>query len=639
MRGAPKLLLVRAPEPEQTRRVLEALLGGYPHHDVSLLITRSEKAIFAGQPGIARTYVADRHRGWWAGLTLVRELRQQTFDVVALPWQPGAQGPHLILSVVLSILAKARTRVVVGAELPPRPLRWRQVVPPILDLLAFLSVAPIAGLATWLALVVTRRGVATPTTAPGKASGTIAVLVPILPDLSHTFIYREVLQVLAQVQRQRRVLVVALEEGSHHPLHPEAKALLAHAVFVKASSLARYLFTYLYYLLTRPRRVAGLVRLFAPEDGVDASLFLRLQNLHGLHPSRGLALARLLEREGVEYVHGYGMSYPATRALVAARLLWVPFSISTFVDFDYDYPFKRLAEKVGEARFVVACTRYCKNRLVALTDARNADKIHVIHHSLDLRYGERTGAGDVGGRPGRVDVFVACRLVAKKGLEYLVQACARLRDRGLDVGCRIMGDCEEGPRLKGLAAELGVTDRVWFTGPLPNDQIWSTVGPQDVCVAPSVYCGDGDRDGIPVIILEALSQGHAVVTTPVSGIPEVIEDGVTGLLVPERDAGALADAIERLVKDDALRKELARAGRERVRKHFNVEDKAGELIALIESARGVESARGAAPREAAVPQASVHEKPLVSVVLVNHNGARFIDPLFESLGRQTHRPA
>ncbi|HEY7511903.1 MAG TPA: glycosyltransferase [Vicinamibacteria bacterium] len=634
--SVPKVLLVRAPQADHTARALDAVRTRYPDHEVSLVVTQAEQAAFGSRPGLARVYVYAGHlyRPLRAALELLRELRRETFDVVVVPWQPGQHGVHANLSVVLSALARARARVLLGPEMEPRPLRRRTLAAPLLDLAAFQALAPLARLLTRIALPVTRR-LPPPRPPAEPPGGTLAFLLPILPDLSHTFIYREVLQMLARIGRQRRVLVVALEEGSYRPLHPEAKALLAHTVFVPTPSLLRYLATYVYYLVTRPRRTAGLVRLFAPHAGGDPSLFLRLGSLHGLHPSRGLALARLLQREGVGYVHSYGTSYPATRALVASRLLGVPFSISTFVDFDYDYGFKCLAEKMAESRFMVACTGYCKERLVALTSPPSADKVHVIHHSLDLRYHRPpAGAGPV--EPDApVDVFAACRLVPKKGLEYLLRACALLRDRGLEVRCRIMGDGEEGPRLKALAAELGVSDRVWFAGPVPNDQIWSLVGPHDVCVVPSVYCGDGDRDGIPVILLEALSQGHAVVTTPVSGIPELIQDGVNGLMVPERDVEALADAIERLVKDPALRAELARAGGERVRRHFNVEDKAATLLSLIQPAPG---AGAAAVRVEAPGAAPAGEKPLVSVLLVNHNGARFVAPLFDSLARQTYGP-
>ena len=637
--ASPQLLLLRAPEVEQTRRALEAVRGRYADHEVSLLVTRGEEALIAGCPGVSRVYVFDHHRDgvWLAGQQLVNELRKRTFDVVALPWPPGSQGAHVNQSLVLATLVKAQARVFLGADLEPQPLRWRMLAGPILDLLVFPPGLLIARAATRLALFLARHLWAPVPKAPRPASGTLAFLVPRLPDLSHTFVYREVLQVLAHVQRQRRVLVVALEEGSHSPLHPEAKALLAHSVFVPSPSLTRYLATYLYFLVTRPLRLAGLVRLYAPHSAGDPLLFLRLENLHGLHPSRGLALARLLEREGVGYVHCYGMSYPATRALVAARLLQVPLSISTFVDFDYDYAFKCLEEKVREAQFAVTCTRYCKDRLLALTEPAHAGKIHVIHHSLDPRYRAPARNGDDRHTVmERVDLFAACRLVPKKGLEYLLEACARLRDRGLEVRCRLMGEGEEGPRLREVAAELGVTDRVWFAGPLPNDQIWSMVGPQDVCVVPSVYCGDGDRDGIPVILLEALSQGHAVVSTPVSGIPELVQDGVHGVLVPERDSEALADAIERLVKDDALRTELARAGGERVRRHFNVEDKARELVGLIESASGLDRAGGASIWDANARPHEARAKTTVSVVLVNYNGARFVAALFDSLARQTY---
>jgi GT2 family glycosyltransferase/glycosyltransferase involved in cell wall biosynthesis len=641
-RGAatPQLLFLPRPEPEQARRELEALRSRFPGHALSVVVPRGQRSAFAGpEPSQVRIY--DRPEGsvWAAGLELVRELRERTFDVLALPWQPAFEGARFSMSLILSLLVKVRARVVLGKDLEPRPLRRRTVAATLFELFVFLAGLPFARLATRLPLLLVRRAGEAPAPEPGRRAGALAILIPILPDLSHTFIYREVLKVLAHMRGQRPVVVVALEEGSYRPLHPEARSLLAHAVFVRTPSLAGYLCTYLRYLVTRPLRLARLIRLLSPDGRGDAALFLRLENLHGLHPSRGLALARLLEREGVDHVHCYGMSYPATRAIVAARLLDVPFSISTFVDFDYEYPFKCLSEKVREARFVVTCTRYCKERLLTLTDGTHAGKVHVIHHSLDPGYGSAPSNGDApmaGTR--RVDVFAASRLVPKKGFDYLLEAFARLRDRGLDVRCRLMGDGEEGPRLKQRSSELELTDRVWFAGSVPNDQIWAMAGPHDICVLPSVYCGDGERDGIPVILLEALSRGHAAVSTRVSGIPELIEDGVHGLLVPDRDADALADAIERLVKDDELRERLARAGRDRVRAEFNLEDKGRELLGLIESARGGMRTEPAAEGDLADARPP-GSRPSVSVVLVNYNGARYVERLFDSLARQTYPPA
>jgi colanic acid/amylovoran biosynthesis glycosyltransferase len=310
-------------------------------------------------------------------------------------------------------------------------------------------------------------------------------------------------------------------------------------------------------------------------------MFLRIENLHVFHPMRGFALARLLEKENVNYIHCYGTSYPATRALVASRLLGVPFSISTFVDFDFEYPYKCLMEKLQLATFVVTCTEFCKKRLIDLTDAKYEKKIHVIYFGLDRRYGsigEPCSAYHKNTKPG---IFTACRLVEKKGIEYLIRACSLLKERGHSCNCLIIGDGQERERLEKLVIQSNLADQVRFLGALPNHKIWEIVGPEDLCVVPSVYCSDGERDGIPVILLEAVANGHPAVSTFVSGIPEFITDRVHGLLVPERDALALANAIEELLNNGELRRQFVLAGQERLREDFNISDKTTQLWSLI----------------------------------------------------------
>jgi GT2 family glycosyltransferase/glycosyltransferase involved in cell wall biosynthesis len=445
------------------------------------------------------------------------------------------------------------------------------------------------------------------------------------------------LSLLAQYGRARRIVVVALEEGNAYPLHDEAKELLAHAVFVPACSLAKYLSLYLYYACSRPRRMARLLEAYAPHSKRDPWMFLRVQSVDGLHPARALALTRLLEREGVGYVHCYGTSYPATRARVASQLLAIPWSLSTFVDFDYDYAFKNLPEKLEAAEFVVACTEFCRRRLLQVGGERLEAKIHVIYHALS-GHGIYGRAHEHRASPERSSsIFTASRLVEKKGLEYLIQACSILKRRGVPARCAVIGEGPERPRLEGLVAELGLEGDVEFVGALPNDAIWTRVGAEDICVVPSVYAADGERDGIPVILLEALARGHAVVTTDVSGIPELIASGEHGVLVPERDPDALAQALARLIGDVAERKRLAAAGQRRVWKEFAIEDKARRLWSLIE--HGDEEIP-APPGTAPPPRGgAARRRGTVGVILVNHNGARFMRALFASLSQQTRAPS
>ncbi len=636
---SPQVVVFRSTHFDRVRRSLEHARTRFPGHEIALVLAESERGLPGGWPGVDRFYCYRASEGRANGaLGLLRGLRSERARTVVLPTAPGLRSPHFSLLVLLAFLIRAERRVTMDPDGGMSPLRLRDLGSSMADVTLFCLGLPLAWLATVWAQFWARQLPAPAIRRPRHAADAVAFLVPILPDISHTFIYRELLSLLVQFGRARKIVIVALEVGSHHPLHAEAKELLAHAVFVPSCSLVKYLGLYLYYTVLRPRRMARLLDCYQPPAGPDRWMFLRVRNFHALHPSRGLALTRLLEKEGVGYIHCYGASYPATRALVAATLLGVPFSLSTYVDFDYEYAFKCLAEKLEAAEFVVACTEFCRSRLVRVGGTRLQPKIHVIHHGISATgiYGEIDGRPPGRGQP--VSVFTACRLVEKKGLEYLIQAWSILRERGVSAHCVIIGEGPERPRLEALVADLGLRESVQFLGALANDEIWRRVGSHDICVVPSVYAADGERDGIPVILLEALAAGHPVVSTRVSGIPELITDGVHGLLVPERDPHALAAAIERLMGDSAQREALAAAGRARVRKEFDVHDKARQLWRLIDRG-GEETGEAPEARPAPIAVEGRHLLRSVSVIMVNHNGGKFLPPAFASIASQSLAPS
>ena len=191
-------------------------------------------------------------------------------------------------------------------------------------------------------------------------------------------------------------------------------------------------------------------------------------------------------------------------------------------------------------------------------------------------------------RDGRSRVVYVGRFVAKKGLDTLVEACARLRERGVPVDCRFYGTGEEEPALRALAARRGVGACVRFEGPIPNERFYDALNRDDVLVVPSRLMPDGERDGIPVVLLEAMAAGVTVVSTPVSGIPELVEDGVNGYLVPPDDPGALADTLARLLAEPAARARVAEAARRTLRERFELGASAARLAEWIsrESASG-----------------------------------------------------
>jgi glycosyltransferase involved in cell wall biosynthesis len=164
-----------------------------------------------------------------------------------------------------------------------------------------------------------------------------------------------------------------------------------------------------------------------------------------------------------------------------------------------------------------------------------------------------------------------------KGQAQLIEACRKLSERGVDFVCDLLGDGPDRPALAQLCESAGISDRVRFLGKATRSDVAAAFRRADVVVAASVPTRNGRREGIPVALMEAAASGKAVVASRLSGIPELIEDGRQGLLVPPRDARTLADALERLYRDPKLCERLGREGRKKVLAHFDLSQTATEL--------------------------------------------------------------
>jgi colanic acid/amylovoran biosynthesis glycosyltransferase len=237
------------------------------------------------------------------------------------------------------------------------------------------------------------------------------------------------------------------------------------------------------------------------------------------------------------------------------------------------------ARTFREARLLLPVCDFLGRRLVAL----GAPPARVVVHrtGIDLRrwpYRLREPAGD-----GCLRLVTVGRLIEKKGIEYALRAMRILVDRGLDVEYRILGDGPGREGLAGLAAELGLVDRVTLHGRRGQAQVREGIEESHVLVAASVTAADGDEEGIPNVLKEAMALGLPVVGTSHAGIPELIQDDVSGFLVPERDETALADALERLARDPARRAAMGRAGRAKIESEYDIERLNDRLTGLLEN--------------------------------------------------------
>ena len=393
----------------------------------------------------------------------------------------------------------------------------------------------------------------------------LGVLVKIYPKLSETFILEEILG-LERLGLPLRLY--ALGPATDTITHPAVGRVRAPLVVVPASvrSHAREFAT----------RHARLLRT-APLRYLATLAFALGRGRRGLHDlMRAGWLAVQLRDDGVEHLHSHFISAPADIAELVSRLSALPFSVSAHAKDIYLSEPAELQRKLLAARFTVTCTEI--NRQVLATIAPQAP-VHRMYHGVDHALFHPTQRALAVGAPLIVSVG---RLRAKKGLDNLIDACELLRQRGQAFACEIVGYGEEQARLQAQIDRLGLTDQVRLVGKLAREQVIERYAHAAVYVQPSRIADDGDRDGIPNVLLEAMAMGLPVVASRVSGIPELVGDGDNGLLVEADEPAALAGAITRLLKQPALCASLGCRARATVTERFDNDRNLRLLCTLLQ---------------------------------------------------------
>lgn len=291
----------------------------------------------------------------------------------------------------------------------------------------------------------------------------------------------------------------------------------------------------------------------------------------------GFRLARRCLEEGIEHIHAPWASGPATAAWVASRLTGIPFSFSARAH-DIHPPDAALADKLRDATFVRSETDYNISYLAGFVGG-DRSKLHVVYNGVPLRPATEA---PVDMKP-PYKLLALGRFVGKKGYDYLLKAAGILAQSGLDFRLTMAGDGPLRGRLEQQARNLGISGKVSFPGFLPHDKVSEQFLSTDVLLMPSIYHSSGDRDGIPTVIMESLMHRVPVIATDVAGISEVIVDRVTGLLIPEKNEGAIAEAVNLMVSNREQALKMARQGRERVLKQFDPDTSHRKMLELFQT--------------------------------------------------------
>lgn len=386
----------------------------------------------------------------------------------------------------------------------------------------------------------------------------LVYFVNCFPNFIEAMIYREV---MALRRAGWDVETISIRRPSPEDVPAEARALAESTTYILPVRPGKLLAAHARAFLRTPRTY--LRTLGAVVGGTHERLRDRWRSL--CHFVEAVAVLPIVEGRAPDRLHAHWAVGATTCAMVVSRFLKIPFSFTAHA---YDIWRERLLlpEKLRAAEHVVTCTGYNRRHLVEAYGVP-PEKVSVVYHGLDLAAFRRRR------RPhnARPVILSVGRLVEQKGYEDLIRACALLRDEGCDLECEIVGEGPLRERLQSLVVEMRLEAIVRLPGRVVGDALRAHYERADVFALLCVQASDGDRDGIPNTLVEAMAMELPVVSTRYSGVPELVEDGVTGLLVEPGDVPAAAAALRTLLESPARRESMGRAGRARVMGDFTPE--------------------------------------------------------------------
>jgi glycosyltransferase involved in cell wall biosynthesis len=400
---------------------------------------------------------------------------------------------------------------------------------------------------------------------PVAAGVTVAYVMSRFPKLSETFVMNEILA----VERQGAVVeVYPLLRERVDMIHDAARPLVERAHYFPFLSwpIAK---SQAYWLRRRPGAYLGALGSLVRGTAGSLNFFL---GAVGIFPKVAHA-ARLMEADGVTHVHCHFANHPASAGFVIHRLTEIPYSFTAHGS-DIHVERRMLRQKVAESAFTVAISRFNQHVIEDECGPSSLGKVVVVHCGVGT---ERFRPRSHRDAAGPFTVVCVGTLHEVKGQSILVEACRRLAAEGLEFRCVLAGDGPDRAKLERQVAAAGLENQVELAGSLTQDRVTDLIRSADALVAPSVPTAEGKREGLPVVLMEALACGVPAVASDLSGIPELVGDGVTGLLVQPGDAAGLAAALRRLADDPELAVRLGRAGREKVEREFDLDTNAALL--------------------------------------------------------------
>ncbi|MDP6504972.1 MAG: glycosyltransferase [Planctomycetota bacterium] len=391
----------------------------------------------------------------------------------------------------------------------------------------------------------------------------IAYVLGTFPKLSETFILREI----QEIERHGVAIELLSLERPKEDLPSELAALAARTTYAPA---ALELLTggarvrqYRQSLESNPRSSKGFLGNLKTERWIQVAAHF----------------AEHLAPKEIDRIHAHFAGVPALVGAASAEMLELPFSFSAHAN-DVFCGHEFIEWKMERAGFVSICNEAAQAHFLSLIPENLRDKVHLVHHGLPIA--DYEFVAELERQP--VSVLSVGRLESKKGFDDLVRASRRLRNDGLEVRVKIIGEGSQGAALESLIEDLDMEGTIRLMGAVSHEKVIEQMRTSTIFALASRETPDGDRDGIPNVLLEAAAVGLPIVATDAGSIPEFVNHDATGCLVPQNSPDALADALATLVSDAELQNRLRRKARQKVETEFEITNQTGQLLSLFASA-------------------------------------------------------
>ncbi|RWU02336.1 colanic acid biosynthesis glycosyltransferase WcaL [Pseudodesulfovibrio sp. S3] len=399
---------------------------------------------------------------------------------------------------------------------------------------------------------------------PSKKT-TLGMVLKGYPRISETFISNEI-RLLEKMGFNIHIYSMrAPRENFSHDSIKEIKAGVTYLPSSMFFGLPALLWHNIRLFMRMPKRYCQCLKLMKKRFALAPKKHTWVKHML----QAGYIMQKSVIDDGVDlgHMHGHFAHTPTTVTMYAAFLADVPFSFTAHAKDIYTQDPRRIRDKVERARFVVTCTRYNEKHL--REHVANGNPIHCVYHGINLDLFSPNGRDPKAKPP--YHILTVARFVEKKGLDTVLHALAKLRADGLDFRYTLVGEgkAKFNRKIEKLIKSLGLDDITTLPGTITHDEVIELLGSAHCFTLGCREARDGDRDGIPNVVAEAMATGVPVAATEVSGVPELVTHEQTGLLCPSNDPDALADILRRILTDNHLREKIIPAAVERAHQVFN----------------------------------------------------------------------